>query len=635
MCHSNAQEPREMEFQHRRNSTGTRGFWTPTILIDSLHRVIIRNSHLMSTYSVLKGKPTEVDPPERPISEKRYDPVPQVTSTSQYNPSSAVLVNHTAHPKHTQSEVSSVSVEVPNPPLPKPEPPPPQTKPTLFRPANREDTVQSNFFPQKSFPDKSPVNGTEQPLKTITPSYNRFTPKPYTSSARPFERKFESPKFNHNLLPNEAQAKPELPAKPHNSPQPILKSTNVTMSPELDGTSKQMDSKSKYQPNNVNSVPKAIPVSPSALEEDDDDDSHTVVATARGIFNSNGGVLSSIETGVSIIIPQGAIPDGIEQEIYFKVCRDNSILPPLDKEKGETLLSPLVMCGPHGLKFLKPVELRLPHCASMTPDGWSFALKSSDTSSDNNPNDCEYESDDSYVQDSSSQETLDSLIEAVNQTLKVAEESVSTPEHVVSFKKTKRVQKIFVNHLEFKEIVQKHRDRPDKRFMGQKPIEAKYPFPQEPIKDWLQSPSVVPAVSHLASKTILSLSDGSSVKNPSDRQIDYLACSIFEATGASLFPSFAASWVAKAMVAWTETLSTTIQVSDLPPEAINLANLIAQAGDFVVNASIDAANCAAQAAANAISIRRALWLRNWRPDSASKLSDISALPGWSFILEKN
>ncbi len=59
-----------------------------------------------------------------------------------------------------------------------------------------------------------------------------------------------------------------------------------------------------------------------------------MVATARGIFNSNGGVLSSIETGVSIIIPQGAIPEGVEQEIYFKVCRDNSILPPLDKEKG-------------------------------------------------------------------------------------------------------------------------------------------------------------------------------------------------------------------------------------------------------------------------------------------------------------
>lgn len=79
------------------------------------------------------------------------------------------------------------------------------------------------------------------------------------------------------------------------------------------------------------------PSSPSALEDDDDEDEgHTVVATARGIFNANGGVLSSIETGVSIIIPQGAIPDGVEQEIYFKVCRDNSILPPLDKEKGNS-----------------------------------------------------------------------------------------------------------------------------------------------------------------------------------------------------------------------------------------------------------------------------------------------------------
>eukprot|EP00105_Crassostrea_gigas_P017858 XP_011435800.2 PREDICTED: tight junction protein ZO-1 isoform X2 [Crassostrea gigas] len=106
---------------------------------------------------------------------------------------------------------------------------------------------------------------------------------------------------------------------------------------------------------------------------------HTVVATARGVFDHQGGVLESPETGVSIVIPKGAIPEGVSQEIYFKVCKDNNILPPLDKDKGETLLSPLVMCGPHGLKFLLPVELRLPHCASVNPDSWSFALKSSDS----------------------------------------------------------------------------------------------------------------------------------------------------------------------------------------------------------------------------------------------------------------
>ena len=43
-------------------------------------------------------------------------------------------------------------------------------------------------------------------------------------------------------------------------------------------------------------------------------------------------------SGVSIIIPKGAIPEGLQQEIYFKVCQDKSILPPLDKEKGKIFL---------------------------------------------------------------------------------------------------------------------------------------------------------------------------------------------------------------------------------------------------------------------------------------------------------
>lgn len=333
---------------------------------DSTKPIHSQNQLNFSNYS--KGKPTDAEPMDRSVGDKRYEPIPQVTTpppapSVQYTQPQSInspVLSLPAHHKPALSEVNSVS-----------DPPPPQNKPAIFR-SSREDTVQSTFYPQKSFPDKGPVNGTEQVQKTVTPSYNRFTTKPYTSAARPFERKFESPKFNHNLLPNEAQHKPELPSKSPNSPQPILKAHSSSQPPEFDSGmdtfTVQVD-KPKYQPNNVNAVPKAIPVSPSALEDEEEEDGHTVVATARGVFNSNGGVLSSIETGVSIIIPQGAIPEGIEQEIYFKVCRDNSILPPLDKEKGETLLSPLVMCGPHGLKFLKPVELRLPHCASMTPDG--------------------------------------------------------------------------------------------------------------------------------------------------------------------------------------------------------------------------------------------------------------------------
>uniref|UniRef100_A0A3B3YSM7 Zona occludens protein 1 n=1 Tax=Poecilia mexicana TaxID=48701 RepID=A0A3B3YSM7_9TELE len=310
------------------------------------------------------SKPTQLSYPYNRSSvekvspvEKRYEALAQISPSAQFYLFSSFPANSIPEP-----------LSSPNP------------KPDLaaLRPTSRDESTPGGYLPPRGLPDKVPVNGTDAPPpKTLgappSTSYNRYVPKPYTSAARPFERKFDSPKFNHNLLPNDTQVKTDLLSKPgvvsNASVKPQLSPQPLDHDSGLDTFTRTMDNRPKYQHNNINAIPKAVPVSPSALDDDDEDEGHTVVATARGIFNSNGGVLSSIETGVSIIIPQGAIPESVEQEIYFKVCRDNSILPPLDKEKGETLLSPLVMCGPHGLKFLKPVELRLPHCASMTPDG--------------------------------------------------------------------------------------------------------------------------------------------------------------------------------------------------------------------------------------------------------------------------
>jgi hypothetical protein len=66
--------------------------------------------------------------------------------------------------------------------------------------------------------------------------------------------------------------------------------------------------------------------------------------------------------GVSLSVPIGAIPEGIEQEIYFQVRQDNSNT---RKFNGE-LLSPIVICGPPGIQFSKPVQLILPHSAGST-----------------------------------------------------------------------------------------------------------------------------------------------------------------------------------------------------------------------------------------------------------------------------
>nr|XP_032522692.1 tight junction protein ZO-1-like [Danaus plexippus plexippus] len=104
--------------------------------------------------------------------------------------------------------------------------------------------------------------------------------------------------------------------------------------------------------------------------------------TTWGIFDSEGGVLEDRHWGVSLIIPPKAIAPGIKQKIYFTVSDPRLSQrvggPPIDLDNGEAMLSPLVMCGPQGLVFLKPVTLRLPHCANAVPS-LGLTIKATDT----------------------------------------------------------------------------------------------------------------------------------------------------------------------------------------------------------------------------------------------------------------
>lgn len=50
----------------------------------------------------------------------------------------------------------------------------------------------------------------------------------------------------------------------------------------------------------------------------------------------------------------------------------------LKNPKGETMLSPLVMCGPQALEFLVPVTLNIPHYASKTAS-LGLSLKATDS----------------------------------------------------------------------------------------------------------------------------------------------------------------------------------------------------------------------------------------------------------------
>ena len=94
---------------------------------------------------------------------------------------------------------------------------------------------------------------------------------------------------------------------------------------------------------------------------------------AWGLVDHNGGKLTIGNTGVSLTVPPDAIPEGRTEGIYIAIM-DQEKEHPRITAKG-SLLSPVVKCGPSGLKFQRPVILSMPHCALLEEGAWNLKGK--------------------------------------------------------------------------------------------------------------------------------------------------------------------------------------------------------------------------------------------------------------------
>ncbi|KAJ8248198.1 hypothetical protein GJAV_G00239420 [Gymnothorax javanicus] len=96
-------------------------------------------------------------------------------------------------------------------------------------------------------------------------------------------------------------------------------------------------------------------------------------SSASATLGCLGGRLSIPNTGVSLLVPPGAIPQGKFYEMYLIINKwEKTTLP---SEGAQTVLSPVVCCGPSGMALSRPVVLTLPHCAQLDTPDWSLTLK--------------------------------------------------------------------------------------------------------------------------------------------------------------------------------------------------------------------------------------------------------------------
>ena len=80
-------------------------------------------------------------------------------------------------------------------------------------------------------------------------------------------------------------------------------------------------------------------------------------------------------------MPVGAIPDGVQLELFFNVFQDTSNISRQNAKQGQRLSSPIVACGPVGFQFLKPVELIIPHDAGNEVEKLALMLHGANQSS--------------------------------------------------------------------------------------------------------------------------------------------------------------------------------------------------------------------------------------------------------------
>ncbi|XP_048846155.1 netrin receptor UNC5D isoform X2 [Brienomyrus brachyistius] len=92
-----------------------------------------------------------------------------------------------------------------------------------------------------------------------------------------------------------------------------------------------------------------------------------------GMFGHLGGRLVVPNTGVSLLVPHGAVAEDTSWEMYMMVNTEESSAHL--EEGNEILLGPEVTYGPPGLSLSCPVAMTIAHCAEVSEENWNIRLK--------------------------------------------------------------------------------------------------------------------------------------------------------------------------------------------------------------------------------------------------------------------
>ncbi|XP_044267000.1 netrin receptor UNC5B isoform X2 [Tribolium madens] len=212
--------------------------------------------------------------------------------------------------------------------------------------------MASNDYHPEFFPEQDKKSLSLQPdlTQTVPPCYEY----PYTTPATSVTRSVSE---HHYDVPH------------------LTSGSDIQMSPATSSTLESSSGKRSQLSgftNNLATESVTLPL-PAA---------YAVTPTTSGNYTSatvthSGAFLNLLESGVSLVVPEGAISRTKKQELFLSILNEDCFRPKL--AENLTQLSPVVSCGPN-ISLNKSVVLRIPHCAELSRNNWSISVLQSDCS---------------------------------------------------------------------------------------------------------------------------------------------------------------------------------------------------------------------------------------------------------------
>uniref|UniRef100_A0A803JVY2 Lamina-associated polypeptide 2 alpha C-terminal domain-containing protein n=1 Tax=Xenopus tropicalis TaxID=8364 RepID=A0A803JVY2_XENTR len=213
-------------------------------------------------------------------------------------------------------------------------------------------------------------------------------------------------------------------------------------------------------------------------------------------------------------------------------------------------------------------------------------------------------------------EEVKNILKDIFATLEIKEEQVALSKADKVLGNTSKKARTFPVCKSITNSVESEWHLPDRKSSLPHTFFSMYPIPEE-YKHWEKVPKVDPPIVRLARNTTLPAEDAGYLKDPMDKKIDAALKRDFQNTTAILRPAAAASaTVAKTAKYWCQELQRHPPTN--PDQFAAELEKIKSALTFLGEAALETAKLSARASAASVTARRALWLRQWSGDTASK-----------------